>query len=186
LALAFWMKSVEVVADHLRHAGGGDRDHLRLVHVVGVGQAVDHVVEAAEHRRVFRHGRGHAGGGLLEVAAEMAAVVGHAALRAVHEGHGAFEADGGEHRAQRLAGLGRVHGQGFAGEVLLAVFPALGPLAHFLHLLGGVREFEVLLLVLEHLHVFRAAEQVEVVDHVLYILSHFITPKNQGRVKGEG
>ena len=34
---------------------------------VGVGKAVDHVVEAAEHRRVLRHRGGDAGGRLLEM-----------------------------------------------------------------------------------------------------------------------
>jgi hypothetical protein len=48
-------EGVEVVADHLGHAGSGDGDHLGLVHIVAVGQAVDHVVEAAEHRGVFGH-----------------------------------------------------------------------------------------------------------------------------------
>ena len=105
-----------------------------LYSVVGVGQAVDHVVEAAEHRRVFGHRGGDAGGRLLEVAREVRAVVGDAALRAVHEGQRLLEADGGEHRAERLAGLGRVDGQRFAGEVLLLVFLGLGPLADSLDL----------------------------------------------------
>ena len=38
----------------------------------------------------------------------MAAVIGDAALAAVHEGDRAFETDGGEHGAERLAGLGRI------------------------------------------------------------------------------
>jgi hypothetical protein len=122
-------EGVQVVADHLGHAGGADGDHVRLVQVVGVGQAVDHVVQAAEHRRVFRHRRADAGRRLLEVAAEVAAVVGHAALRAVHEAQRLGKAVGHVHRAQRLAGLGRVDGERLAGEVLVLVVLALGPVA---------------------------------------------------------
>ena len=48
-------EGVEIVADDFRHAGRGNRDHLRLIHIVGVGEAVDHIVEAAEHRRVLGH-----------------------------------------------------------------------------------------------------------------------------------
>ena len=98
-------EGVEVVADHFRHAGRRDRDHLRLVHGVGVGEPVDHVVEAAEHRRVFGHRGGDAGARLLEVPREVAAIIGDAALRAVHEGQRALEADGREHRAQAAGRL---------------------------------------------------------------------------------
>ena len=118
-------EGVEVVADHFRHAGGRDRDHLGLVHVVGVGKPVDHVVEAAEHRRVFCHRRGNRGGRLLEVTREMAAIVGNAALAAVNEGKRALETQRSEHRTERLASLGRVDDKRFASEVLLLIFRRL-------------------------------------------------------------
>ena len=73
-------EGVQVVADHFRHAGRGDGNHLRLVHVVGIGETVDHVVEAAEHRGVLGHRGGDAGTRLLEVPREMAAIIGDAAL----------------------------------------------------------------------------------------------------------
>jgi hypothetical protein len=144
-----------------------DGDHLRLVQAVGVGQAVDHVVQAAEHRGVFRHRGADARGRLLEVTAEVAAVVGHAALRAVHETQRLVEAVGHEHRAQRLAGLGRVDGQRLAGEVLLLVFLALGPVADLRDLRVGMVELEVRLLVGEDLLVLRLAEQQFVVDDLV-------------------
>ncbi len=165
-------EGVQVVADDFRHAGGGDGDHLRLVHIVGVGQAVDHIVEAAEHRRVFGHRGGDAGGRLLEVTREVRAVIGDAALRAVHEGNRALEADGREDGAERLAGLGRVDCQRFASEVLFLVFFGLGPFADLLESLVRDRVFEVLLLVLEHLLIFRLAEQIKVVENVVSILWH--------------
>jgi hypothetical protein len=165
LLLGVLDEAVEVIANHLGHAGGGDGDHLRLVEVVGVGQAFDHVVEAAEHRRIFGHAGGDAGARLLEVAAEVAAVVGDAALRAMHERQRALKADRNEHRAEWLAGLGRVDGEGLAGKVLLAVFPGLGPFDHSIDPFIRMGVLEVLLLVLEHLLVFRATEQVEVVKY---------------------
>ena len=143
-----------------------------LVHVVGVGEAVDHVVEAAEHRGVFGHRRGDAGRRLLEVTREMRAVIGDATLRAVDEGNGLFEADGDENRAERLAGLGRIDGQSFAGEILFLVFRGLGPFAHPLDFRRVTRIFEHLPLVRQHFLVFRTAEQVEVVEDVIGVLSH--------------
>ena len=80
------------------------------------------------------------------------------------EAHRLLEAGGGEHRAERLAGLGGVDHQRFAREVLFAIFPALGVLA----LLGdgGVADaaFEHRLLAREHLLIFRLAEQRRMVE----------------------
>ena len=100
-------KGVQVVADHLGHAGGRDRNHLRRVKRVGVGETVDHIVEAAEHSSILGHRGRHRRGRLLEMTRQMRAVIGDAALRAVHERHRLLEASGREHRAQRLARLGR-------------------------------------------------------------------------------
>ena len=101
-------EGVQVVTDHLGHAGGRDRDHLRRVKRIGVGEAVDHIVEAAEHRGVLGHRRGHRRRRLLEMTRKMRAVICDAALRAVHERQRLLEARGREYRAQRLARLGRV------------------------------------------------------------------------------
>jgi hypothetical protein len=131
-------EGVQVVTDDFGHAGGGDGDHVRLVDGLGVFQAVDHVLLAAEHGCVFRHRVGHAGARFLEVAVEVGAEVGHAALRAMHVGQGLVEAGGAQHGAQRLAGLGRIDGQGFALEVEILIFLGGGPHEGFLHLFGGV------------------------------------------------
>ena len=165
-------EGVEVVADHLRHAGGGNRDHLGLVHVVGICEPVDHVVQAAEDGRVLGHRGRYAGARLLEVARQMAAVVGDAALRAMHEGQRTLETDGHEHRPQRLAGLGRVDRQRLAGKILLAIFGRLGPFSDTLDLRRIVRILEQRFLVGQHLLVFRTAEQLEVIEHVFGILCH--------------
>ncbi len=121
-------EGVEVIADDLGHTGRGDRDHVRLVQRLGVFQAVEHVLLAAENGRVFRHGVGNASDRLLEVTVEVGAEVGHAALRAVHVGQRLFEAEGAQHRAERLAGLRRVDGERFALEVELLVFLGRRPL----------------------------------------------------------
>jgi hypothetical protein len=94
----------------------------------------------------------------LEVPGEMAAVIGDATLRAVHEGDGALEADRGEYRTERLARFGRIYGERLAREVFLAVFRRLRPLAHPFDFGGVARILEQLLLVRQHLLVFRAAE----------------------------
>src|SRR6266702_4629371 len=102
----------------------------------------------------------------------MAAIIGNAALRAVDEGNGSFETHGREHRAKRLAGLGGVHGERFARKILLAVFGGLRPFANALDFSGIAGVLEQLLLVRQHLLVFRTAEQLEMVEHVVCILRH--------------
>ncbi len=88
-------------------------------------------------------------------------------MRTVHEGQGLVEADRSEHCAQRLAGLGRIDGQGGAGEVLFLVLLGLGPLDDLDDLFFRVLVLEILLLVLEHRGVFRLAEQHFVVDEFI-------------------
>ncbi len=165
-------EGVQIVADHFRHAGGGDRDHGRLVHVISVGQAVDHVVEAAEHRGVFGHRRRDARGRLLEVTREVRTIIRDATLRAMHEGNGLFKAHGDEDRAERLASLGRIDRQSFAGEVQFLVFFSLGPFANAFDFGRVTLIFEHLALVRQHLLVFRSAEQVEMIEHVIGVLRH--------------
>ncbi len=152
----------EVVADNLGHARGRDRDHVRLVHRVGVLEALDHVREAAEDRRVLRHRARYGRDRLLEVAREVAAEVGGAALRALHERQRPLEAERREHRAERLARLARVDDDALAGEVELAVLVGLRPGADAGDLLGGGAVLE-LLLVRELLDVGGLAEQCVVV-----------------------
>ena len=120
-------EGIQVVTDDFRHAGGGDGDHVRLVDRLGVFQAVDHVLLTAEHGGIFRHRVGHAGARFLEVTVEVGAEVGDTALRTMHVGQGLVEAGGAEDGAERLAGLGRVDGQGFALEVEVLVFLGGGP-----------------------------------------------------------
>ncbi len=48
-------EGVEVVPDHFGHAGRRDGNHRGLIEVVGIGEPVDHIGQAAENRRVFRH-----------------------------------------------------------------------------------------------------------------------------------
>ena len=98
------------------------------------------------------------------MARKVRAIIGDATLRAVDEAQRPLEAGGGEHRAERLAGLGRVHHQRFARKVLFAIRPALGVLP----LLGdgGVADaaIERRLLAREHLLIFRFAEQRRMVE----------------------
>ena len=110
--------------------------------------------------------------GSLKWRDKMAAIIGDAALRAVNERKGSLEADRGEHRAERLAGLGRIDRQRFAGEILLTIFRRLGPFADALDFGGIAGILEHLLLVRQHLLVFRTAEQLEMIEHVVCILRH--------------
>ena len=99
------------------------------------------------------------------MAREVAAVIGDAALRAMDEGQRALETDRREHRAERLAGLGRVDDQRLAGEVLFLIFPRLGPFANALDFGVAQRDPRTAsCLFFEHLRVFRLAEQVEMVE----------------------
>ena len=82
------------------------------------------------------------------MAVEMGAEIGHAALRAMHEGQGALEARCGEDRPQGLAGLVGIDAQRLALEVDLAVLPALAPFLAFLDFNLRYPVFETLLLVL--------------------------------------
>jgi hypothetical protein len=74
---------------------------------------------------------------LLEVAVEVGAEVGHAALRAVHVDQRLLEAEAAEDGAERLAGLGRVDGQRLALEVEILVFLARRPEKDFCTFSGG-------------------------------------------------
>ncbi len=172
LFLGILDEGVEVVTDHFRHTGGRDRDHLRLIQRISVGQAVDHVVQTAEHRGVFGHRRGHRRGRFLEVTRQMAAIIGDAALRTMHERQGLLKADRGKHRAERLTGLGRVDAQRLAGEVLFLIFRSLGPLTDAVDFGIGRRLFEVLPLGLQHVLVFGLAKQDGVINDVVRTLGH--------------
>ena len=85
-------------------------------------------------------------------------------MRAVDEAQRPLEAGGGEHRAERLAGLGGIDHQRLAREVLFAIFPALGVFALLSD--GGVADaaIERRLLAREHLLIFGLAEQRRMVE----------------------
>ena len=185
LLLAGLDEGVDVIANHFGHAGGGDGNHVRLVQAVGVGQAVDHIVQAAEHGCVFRHRRGHTRSGLLEMARKVRAVVGHAALAAVHKTQGLGKAVGHIHGAQWLASLGRVHHQRIAGEVLGLVVFGLGPLDDGLDLVVGVVELEFFL-VGEHRLILGLTKQQFVVDDFVSGLGHGWLLKIRLSVSGVG
>ncbi len=70
-----------------------------------------------------------------------------------------MEAVGDIDRAQRLAGLGRVHGQRIAGKVLLLVVLGLGPLDDLADFFIAVVVFELLLFALEQFLVLGFTEQ---------------------------
>ena len=106
---------------------------------------------------------------------EMAAVIGDAALRTMHKRKRLLKADRSEDRAERLARFRRIDGQGFARKILLAIVVRLGPFANALKLGVRNRIFEILLLVLEHLRIFRLTEQSHVVENIFGILWHFVT-----------
>ena len=89
---------------------------------------------------------------------QVRAVIGDAALRAVHKGQRAFETGGGEHRAERLAGFRRIDHQRFAREVLLAILPALAVLVLRLDVRGGRRGVEALTFAREEFGVLRLAK----------------------------
>ncbi len=76
----------QVVTDDLRHAGGKDGDHFRLVDGNGVFQPLVEVVLAAEHRAVLGHGVGHRRRRLAEMAVKGGAVVGGAPLGTMDKG----------------------------------------------------------------------------------------------------
>jgi hypothetical protein len=81
----------------------------------------------------------------------------------MNEGNRLLETDGGEDRAERLAGLGGIDRQRLASEVLLAIFWGLGPFPNAFHLGRIARVFEHLLLVRQHLLVLGTSEEVKMV-----------------------
>jgi hypothetical protein len=83
-------------------------------------------------------------------------------LGAVAVGQCAFKARGDKQRPKGLAGFSGVNGEGFAGKVLFAIFPALGPFGDFSNFVFAVSPFKLALVVKEIL-VFLVVEQVKVV-----------------------
>jgi hypothetical protein len=61
-----------------------------------------------------------------------------------------------------LAGFSRVNGEGFAGKVLFAIFPALGPFGNFSNFVFGISPFK-LALVVKQVLIFLIIKQVKVV-----------------------
>ena len=90
----------------------------------------------------------------------------------MNEGNGLLKTHRHKHRAQRLAGLGGVDGQGLAGEVEVLIFLGLGPFGYPLDFLDRVGLLELRPLVGEHTGVFLAAKQLEMVLNVVCVLGH--------------
>ncbi len=152
-------EGIQVVTDDFRHAGGGNRDHVRLVDGLGVFQAVVHVLLPTEHRGIFGHRVGDAGARFLEVAVEVAAEVGDAALRTMDVGQGFVESGSAEDGAEWLAGLGRIDGQGFALEVEVLIFLGGRPHEGFPDFFRAMAFFEEFAFFSEVLLVVVIAEQ---------------------------
>ena len=104
----------DVVADGLRQAGRVDGNHVGIVDGENVGNGLQQVGLPAEHRRALGEGTGRGHDRLLVVPRERAAVVRAAALRAVAVRQAVMDSQGRVHGADRLAGLGRIDGQGLA------------------------------------------------------------------------
>jgi hypothetical protein len=90
------------------------------------------------------------------------AEVSYTTLGAVAVGQGAFKARSDKQGTQRLASFSGVNGEGFAGKVLFAIFPALGPFGDFSNLFFAVGPFE-LALVLKQILIGSVVEQVKVI-----------------------
>ena len=100
-----------VVADRLRQAGGVNGDHIRVIDPEDGLNRRQHVRLSAEDRRAFGERAGRRHHRLLVVAGQRAAVIRAAALRSVAVRQAVVDAQRGIHRADRLAGLGRIHRQ---------------------------------------------------------------------------
>ena len=127
----------QVVTDDLRHAGGKDRHHFRLVQSIGIFQRLMQVVLTTEHGTVFGHGIGNRRGRLAEVPVEGGAVVRSTPLGTVHKGQAAFKGMGHQLGPERLAGMGRVDDQGLASEVLFLVLLGVYPFGNPFFFLFG-------------------------------------------------
>ena len=104
----------DVVADGLREAGRVDGDHVGIVDGKDVGDGLQQVGLAAEHRRALGEGTGRGHDRLLVVPGQRAAVVRAAALRAVAVRQAIVDPQGRVHGADRLAGLRRIDRQRLA------------------------------------------------------------------------
>ncbi len=90
---------------------------------------------------------------------EVGTEVSHAALRTVHIRHGLFKAQCAQHRAQRLAGLGRINGQCFALEVQFTIFHRGRPGEGVLNFGGFMTFFELVLFIAYRFLVLVLTEQ---------------------------
>ena len=109
------MQPRHVLADGFRQAGRGRADELRLVLAGDVQRALREILAAAENRAFLVEVRRRDVNRFAEMADEIAADVGRAALRAVQKRDAALDAAKRQARAQRraeLAGVAR------GGEIL--------------------------------------------------------------------
>ncbi len=103
-----------VIADGFRQTGRVHRYNVGFVDGEDVVDGLHQVGLSAEHRCAFSEGTGRGHHRLFVMAGEGAPVVGAATLRAMTVRQTTMNAQSRVHGAYRLAGLGRVDGQGFA------------------------------------------------------------------------
>ena len=172
-------KRLQIVADHLGHAGGGDGDNLGFIQRAGILQAQIHVVVAAEHRRVLGHGVGDAGHRLFKMAVKVGAKIGDAALGAVDVGQGTGEPQRAEYGAERLAGFGRVDGQRLALEVQRFILGGGGPGKNLLHTLRVVRLFKGLFILEQGLVFILFKQRITAVNFIDRLAHGVLLPRHK-------
>ncbi len=102
----------QIVAYRFGQAGRMHRYDLRIVEREDRIESLQQVALTPEYRRALGEGRGRRHDRLLVVPGQRASVVGAASLGTVAMRQAAVDAEGGVHRPDRLAGLGRIYGQG--------------------------------------------------------------------------
>ena len=103
-----------VIADGFRQTRSVHCDDIRFINGEDIVDRLHQVGLSAEHRCSFSEGTGRGHHRFFVMACKSAPVVGAATLRAMTVRQAAVNAQGSIHGANRLASLGRVHGQGFA------------------------------------------------------------------------
>ena len=102
----------EVLAARFHQRRGADADQLRVGAGPDVEKSLFEVIGTAEHRRYLVHRRRLDRDGFLEMADEQHQREGRAALAAMEERHGPFDAEKGIGGAKRLRRLQRIGGEG--------------------------------------------------------------------------
>ncbi len=124
---------LDVGALRFGKAGGRQADQRGLVLFANGLESEDHVLVRAHHGGDLIHRGGLQRDGLAKVAHEVHLAEGGTTLRAVHHRDRAMDAEEGQRRADRLAGLERIHRERLVafqdfGHVML--LPPTPPLPH--------------------------------------------------------